>query len=574
MNIRTFEDIEAINPELATLFQRPEEAVNWIYAVEHGVKDWIGKKNKQHWEIVRYVSYQRGVLGKEKTDKKSYVLTRKDFALVLLTFCPNAFKNGETVNALKSSMEHYKFATIWKKLDKQLDKHSVRDLIKTVEDLLDSKPVVETNEDAKKPTPVELLAKYLRNEVDDQPARSLRSKVLINPLYGDDIRPAISVETYKSEKFLKEQRPSHIEAYEFVDGMIDKKKVNELIGQYRDKQIKLYIVSSSGITPDARTRAIDGGIGYIMLNPDKEMTSECYKLPRSIEDHAKQQGYLDILEGTKPMTSPLLILDGSILTSSLTDVLSQNDVAVKNHRLLNIPFLSDDEIERKANELTEKEVDAKLRSLENLDRDLSLDPFAYATMCGLNYRESEMEESQLGLLILGTPNCAILNTLAGTNVFSCSNRRSMCTQSVGDIIYDNVAEYFRKLNVRKRFTMAHELGHHILHTSLFKEHGVESVGESDNTLFIPKGDSRILECQANKFASFLLMPEQLVKTLYSFYYYKYYGGVPCPLYYDPNNRETCPDYKNIVGNLANKLQVSYRAMNIRLQSLGLLKMPN
>ena len=44
MNIRTFEDIEAINPELATLFQRPEEAVNWIYAVEHGVKDWIGKK--------------------------------------------------------------------------------------------------------------------------------------------------------------------------------------------------------------------------------------------------------------------------------------------------------------------------------------------------------------------------------------------------------------------------------------------------------------------------------------------------------------------------------------------------
>ena len=150
----------------------------------------------------------------------------------------------------------------------------------------------------------------------------------------------------------------------------------------------------------------------------------------------------------------------------------------------------------------------------------------------------------------------------------------MCTQSVGDIIYDNVAEYFRKLNVRKRFTMAHELGHHILHTSLFKEHGVESVGESDNTLFIPKGDSRILECQANKFASFLLMPKQLVETLYRFYYYKYYGGVPCPLYYDPNNRETCPDYKNIVGNLTNKLQVSYRAMNIRLQSLGLLKMPN
>ena len=110
MKITSFDDIEKIDDDLASLFLRPDEAVNWIYAVEHGIKDWIAENNKQHWEIVRYVSEQRGILGKLKKDKKTARLTREDFASVLLKFCPNAFKEGETISALKSSMEHYQFA--------------------------------------------------------------------------------------------------------------------------------------------------------------------------------------------------------------------------------------------------------------------------------------------------------------------------------------------------------------------------------------------------------------------------------------------------------------------------------
>ena len=578
MTIHSFDELLAIDEELASLFLRPDEAVKWIYAVENGIKDWIGKHNKQYWEIVRYVSEQKGILGKLRKDGKTVRLTRNDFAQVLLKFCPNAVEKGETISALKSSMEHYQFAAIWKDLEKKTDGHIVRPLIKTVEDLLYSKPIVESNEKASKPTLEDLLAEYLRREVDEQSVRFLRSKVCIRPQYGD-ICPAISVETYKSEQFLKEHRPSHIEAYEFVDGVLKKSKLNELTGQYQGSDIKLYIVSSFGLTPDVRALATDRGIGYVLLNPNTGMTSEAYVLPRSIEDHAKQQYYLDILEGNRSMTSPLLIMDGSMLTSSLTDVLCDNGVAVKNQRLLNIPFLSEDDIERIANTLTKKEVDAKISSLNNLNPDFSLDPFAYATLCGLSHREEVMEESQLGLLIIGEPNCAILNSAGEgdpTKVFSTSNskRRSMCSLSIQEIIGGMVTEYKRKFNVRKRFTMAHELGHHILHSPLFKEQGVESVGESEKTLLISKGDSRRLEYQANKFASFFLMPKELVKTLYNIYYSQYYGGIPRPLYYDPEKRETWPGYDNIVGNMTNILQVSFHAMKIRLQSLGLLNTPN
>ena len=122
--------------------------------------------------------------------------------------------------------------------------------------------------------------------------------------------------------------------------------------------------------------------------------------------------------------------------------------------------------------------------------------------------------------------------------------------------------------------MAHELGHHILHSSLFKEQGVVSIGESEKTLSISKGDSRRLEYQANKFASFLLMPRDLVKELYDYSYYRYYGGDPRPIDFSPEQRQTWKGYNNIVGNMTKLMQVSFQAMTIRLQSLGLLKTPD
>ncbi len=546
MKICSFEDIKAIDEELASFFLRPDEAVNWIYAVENGIKEWIGKHNKQYWEVVRYVSEKRGILGKLKKDRKTVWLTREDFARVLLTFCPNAFEKGETVRALKSSMDYYKFATSLKKQDKLLSGHVALKQIKDVEDLLDQKPLIESDDKKSKPTLVDLLEEYLRREVDEQSDGFPRSKVCIRAQY-DGISPAISVETYKSEQFLHEHRPSHIDAYEFIDGVLEQSKLNEFTGQYQGKHMKLYIVSSAGLLPQIRALAIERYIGYVRINPNSKMTSKDYILPRSIEDYTKQRHELNELAGVKPMTSPLLIMDDLMLTSSLADVLSEHGVAVKKHRLLIIPYLSDDEIEKRANEFTKNDVEIRIQMLRRytvMNIDLSLDPFVYADLCGLGHNVEVKEDTlQLGRFDI--------------------EKKFVTLNSKG---LDNYNRY--------RFTMAHELGHYILHTPLFKEQRVVSVGESEDTLTISKSDLRRLENQANKFASYLLMPKQLVYGLFVYYFEQYvhkkYGDKLQPLYYNPNQPETWPSYNNVVVNMARVLNVSLQAMNIRLQSLGLL----
>lgn len=559
MKITSYEDIEKIDADLASMFLRPEEAKNWIYAVEHGIKDWIAENNKQHWEIVRYVSEQRGILGKLKKDKKIW-LKREDFARVLLKFCPNAFREGETVGALKSSMEHYQFATIWKELDKMPDAHIVRPLIKNVEDLLDQKPVIESHEEESKPTLEDLLEEYLRVEIEEpNKDRFPRSIVCVRPQY-DGVSPAISLETYHSEKLLKEHLPSHVEAYEFVDGVLQEDELYGLHGRYVGKYMKLFIVSSSGLLPKVRALATEMHIGYVRLNPNSKMTSDDYILRRSIEDHTKYQHDLMVLTGEKTMTTPILIMDGSMLTSSLADVLTAKGVVVKSHRLLEIPFLSNDEIEKIADDLTEKDVVERIRmfkclskwdidpSIDTLDyTDLSIDPFIYAESHGLSHTTEVIEaQSQLALLEVGKKH-VILNS-GGLDNYN-----------------------------RFRFSMAHEFGHYILHSHLFKEQGVVSVGESDETLSISSNDSRRIEYQANLFASYLLMPKALVATIYEHLFetqiHQVYGDSLRALYYNPDQRETWVPYNNVVGKMAKLLGVSLQAMNIRLQSLGLLNMP-
>lgn len=103
---------------------------------------------------------------------------------------------------------------------------------------------------------------------------------------------------------------------------------------------------------------------------------------------------------------------------------------------------------------------------------------------------------------------------------------------------------------RKRFTLAHELGHYLLHSDLIQDKFVDNKMYNYNNNIIMyrlynKGISQFHETQANKFAATLLMPEDLVRECW---------------------RLTAPDLRK----MANDFQVSPKAMEIRLQGLGLL----
>ena len=545
MKITSFEDINTIDAELASLFLRPDEAINWINAVEGDIKDWIDKHNKQYWEVVRYVSFQRGILGKLMADKKTTRLTRNDFAKVLHKFCPQAYKEDETDDALASSMGHYQFVEELKKIDETSLGHVVRQHVKVVEDLFDKQPIQETPK-PQAPTLEDKVEEYLRATVDDDENRYPCSIVCVRPQY-DNCCPALSVETYHSREFYKNKQPSHIVAYEFLDGVMTKEKLYELIGRYnRKRMIKLFVVSSKGLLSDVRILASDNDIGYIRLNFNEEMTSENYELPRSAGKYDKWRYKMDMLIGLKPMTEPLLIMDDADVKTSFKDVLKYNGVVLKKKKeQLYIPYLSKEEIEELANNLSVDDVETQIEMFWEcgfLNVDLSIDPFSYVKALGLSYNTTDLDEDILGWLDV-RKNHITLN-IHGLNNFH-----------------------------RYRFTMAHELGHFLMHAPLFKEKGVFSIEESNETL--NKGKTDRLEYQANRFASYLLMPEKLVRFLYGEFFYRYvsqvHGDKFHPLYYNPSQCETWESHENGVGKMSRLLGVSKLAMEYRLMELALLK---
>lgn len=92
---------------------------------------------------------------------------------------------------------------------------------------------------------------------------------------------------------------------------------------------------------------------------------------------------------------------------------------------------------------------------------------------------------------------------------------------------------------RDRFTIAHELGHLILHFQYKKAKG-ESIGRLEAARY---GSDRV-EYEANWFAASFLMPEGLFHAVYD----KAHGDI---------------------AELASEFQVSYSAAKVRAQALGL-----
>jgi hypothetical protein len=92
---------------------------------------------------------------------------------------------------------------------------------------------------------------------------------------------------------------------------------------------------------------------------------------------------------------------------------------------------------------------------------------------------------------------------------------------------------------RKRFTLAHEIAHFLLHRDLIDE-GIE-----DNGLYRSRLADRT-EIEANRLAANIIMPAQLVRNVYN-------AGV------------------KHLDNLSVTFQVSEEAMRVRLRQLGLAR---
>ena len=103
---------------------------------------------------------------------------------------------------------------------------------------------------------------------------------------------------------------------------------------------------------------------------------------------------------------------------------------------------------------------------------------------------------------------------------------------------------------RRRFTIAHEIGHHLLHSdsaTLFVDELMVHFRDAANTA---KADPR--EMEANAFAAALLMPEDWLRA-------------------DLRDRKIDLSDDVAVRNLATRYQVSQQALTFRLMNLNLLE---
>lgn len=563
-----FQSVLNRDEEKTAYFLQEDSAVSWLNVINNFIIDWIkAQKDQSLWEVIRFVSVRRGII------KKS--LSRENFAKMICVYCVDKLEKGKTWNHLKTSMDHCKWISDIKNYDDHLENLELKRLVAQIEKYFDNAEAA-VQAIPNTPTILDRLEAYLRNIADNQSNRFPCSKVVVRPDYGDGIMPDIAVEQYKKKTHLNLKTPSNIEAYEIISGSLTIEKLRAFLGQYEGRRnIKLFIVSTQGIANDVYSLAEKKWIGYVRINPQKEMTTESYILPRSVEDYSTAIHNTDMLFGRVSMDVPMVIWNGAMTTTSLADALKYDNITINPKHELRAPYLTNNNIDSIANEVTQEYVERGKFLLSNIDKDyfyiekpryvrkrdngypyveklmervylldLSVDPFLLAEAQGLKHVTADLPAGQLGRLDL----------LSETVVIDRSGLNN----------YD-----------RFRFTMAHELGHYMLHAALIKEQGIASFGETENTinddLFINTEDMKRFERQANRFAATLLMPDEIVKLLYYYLYTYHYTDPVSWIYYSQKQPETWDSYRNIVGGIHHILNVSIKAAELRLEDLNLLK---
>ncbi|MDW8266080.1 MAG: ImmA/IrrE family metallo-endopeptidase, partial [Gemmataceae bacterium] len=138
-----------------------------------------------------------------------------------------------------------------------------------------------------------------------------------------------------------------------------------------------------------------------------------------------------------------------------------------------------------------------------------------------------------------------------------------------------VPEDYPAMLGRYRFTLAHELAHWRLHRHLYlhraNERSLFPSGQTYPDHVLRSRQSDPLEYQANRFASCLLMPREMVKRAW----HEWRGSMD-PIYL-ADLRAVVGDFgtdesvlENAIRPLAGTFQVSAEAMRIRLEDMGLL----
>ena len=510
---------------------------DWVWKMKNLAGPWVSQNgNSGLWVCVNVYSQYLGIL---KTD-----LSRIDFAKLIVWLQPKGLKEGKTYKQLKGSMDQYQHSIDLKQIESYSPSNKRGKIVSELKELFDM-PVPRDKQEKTADTVESRMIEFIKERIATDKYASI--------CYGETYcgyPTVMSIETYASEKFKDQKKPSSIKIIECTDEKVSDDTISLLVGRYGgDKKIQLVIAASSGFDKHVQKTAEDRGVCLVRVNPNYEVTDDNILTPRLDGNSSVSKYEHQMLSDMVPMTVPLVIQDGRYITTSLTDFLKRNNIPVRDPGVVRAPYLTSEFIEKVVSQLIEEDVQhyaemLKKCSLTDKVPYCCIDPYHYARRYGLQIVRTDLsQQKHLGHIDM-------------------KNKVVRLTDNLKDG------------DPRDRFSMAHEDGHYVLHTHPMFREFLERDAELEGQAASDMWEKHWLEVQANYFASCMLMPRRLVELLYNLYWRKWFKCdivkpmyIKEPMYWDK-------DFQNVVDPIARHLGVSSAAIKIKLLEMGKLIDPN
>lgn len=313
---------------------------------------------------------------------------------------------------------------------------------------------------------------------------------------------------------------------------------------YLGKNIRVCLVSDVGFEPSALKYVRENGFDIehrLLLAKYSGDDVQSLVLNRLWTDYTDPRGRTGVLTSDQPCAGAVLSMRHE--SYNAVGILSELDIPIKPEYEFKCPFIHNDYIEDRAFK--------ELQAINLTEGEIFREP---------DFLWRVVENAQLKVEYIDM----------GEDFFG---EYSYAEKT----IYLNSREHNSGQIARERFTLAHELGHHFLHANILRQYNYTAADDQDtfNNAGSSNQQTRYFESQANKFASCLLMPGDLVmryanKVMQQLNIHK--GYVYDDAQYSPGkglfNHHTAMQF---VGSVADQFRVSKEAARFRLKELKLLR---
>lgn len=388
----------------------------------------------------------------------------------------------------------------------------------------------------------ELIKILLENDeffVDGKKSKIFWKKGYYSQARKKEIIVDVSIETYlKNSQNYSVLTIIECKNYDHLVPVDDVEELDSKLRQIGEHNTKGIILTTKGFQVSASNLAMSYGIGLGILTSENEIDWITYRKNTlksdknnqvNISSDSEVKNFFAFVDNLSFNTFPDLLIGIGII-----------DKYFFPPSIIKIPFISDEQIENEINNLPSKSIyqHDKLNSdnlCEYLSNALKVE-FVFDEILGIHEKD----------------------------------------ELLGKITFDPLRIYITKeLQLNKprwRFTLAHEVGHLILHRNILKTYVTENIDIAEMLSLSGKFSNytnKYLEIQANKFASVLLLPkESFLREVQIFFDKENLRKGYLYLDHQQVNQKLLRDLLLI---LQAKFDVSSEAAKYRLYSFGLIK---